>query len=315
MSERLSVAFFIPEGDSPRMIIDGHVHIWQRNMLPSSLLRAYLEPLLALDGIAFDMTEDREQDWPMSQVNSSTLLDCMKDARVEKAVVLPLDFGMLGETKIGVEQYNDWVFENCRGSEGRLIPFIGVDPSRGEKALQLLDKYAKTCDAKGVKVYPATGYSPDEERIEPFWKRVEDYGLIVVTHGGATWGPLDETFTHPILFKPVLERHLELKVVIAHIGGKFRSETYELAERFPNVYADCAALQGWLPTEAETCRSRLKEAVEKMPGRVIFGSDWPLFDMSYPYTYWARFVSEEPWAADGVKQEVLGGTIARLLRL
>lgn len=297
------------------MIIDGHVHIWQRQMLPSSLLRAYLEPLLALDGIVMDMTIDREEDWPMSEVSASTLLDCMRDAGVDKAVILPLDFGMLGETKVGIEEYNDWVFENCRNSDSHLIPFIGIDPSRGKRAEELLEKYAKTCDARGVKVYPATGYSPNEERIEPFWRMVEDYGLIVVTHGGATWGPLDETYTHPILFKEVLEKHPELKLVIAHIGGKFRSETYELAAKFPNVYADCAALQGWLPGEAETCRSRLKEAVTKMPGRIIFGSDWPLFDMSYPYTYWARFVREEEWASAETKQEVLGGTMSKLLRL
>ena len=297
------------------MIIDGHTHVWQRRMLPSSLLRAYLEPLLALDGIAFDMKADREQDWPMSQVDADWLLRSMNDAGVDRSVILPLDFGMVESPEVGVEGYNDWVFESCKSLEGRLVPFIGVDPMRGKQAEELVRKYVKHCDAKGVKIYPPTGYFPYDAKVDYFWKMMEEHGLIVITHAGASWGPLDENFSHPKHFAPVLEKHPEMKLVIAHLGGKFRPETYELAKRFPNVYTDCSALQGWLPSEPEVCKGRLREAVANMPGRVIFGSDWPLFDMAYPYTYWVRFVREEAWASDGVKEQLLGGTMGRLLRL
>ncbi len=296
------------------MIIDGHVHIWQRKMLPDSLLKAYLEPLLALDGLAMDLTIDREQDWPMSQVNSEQLLQSMEEAKVDRAVVLPLDFGLVDAPGVGIEQYNDWVFECCR-KDDKLIPFIGIDPMRGKVAEELVRKYVKHCDAKGVKVYPGTGYYPNDEKVGYFWKLMEDNGLIVVTHGGASWGPLDDKYTHPALFKEVLAKHPEMRLIIAHFGGKFRSETYELAREFPNVYTDCSALQGWLPTDPDTCKSRLEEAVKNMPGRVIFGSDWPLFDMAYPYAYWVRFVTEEAWATDDEKQRVLGGTMSKVLQI
>ena len=104
-----------------------------------------------------------------------------------------------------------------------------------------------------------------------------------------------------------------MRLVIAHLGGKFRAETYELAKRFPNVCTDCSALQGWLPSEPNMCISSLQEAVSNMPGKVVFGSDWPLFDLAYPYPYWVRFVREEKWATDTIKEQVLGGTLARLL--
>jgi predicted TIM-barrel fold metal-dependent hydrolase len=295
------------------MIIDGHTHVWQRRMLPGSLLRAYLEPLLALDGIAFDMKIDREQDWPMSQVDTEWLLRSMDDAKVDKSVILPLDFGMVEPPEVGVEAYNDWVFESCRSWEGRLIPFIGVDPMRGKQAEDLINKYLKHCNAKGVKIYPPTGYFPYEPRLEHFWRIIEENELIVVTHSGASWGPLDEKYSHPMHFIPVLERHPDMRLIIAHLGGKFRGETYELARRFPNVYTDCSALQGWLPSEPDVCKARLQEAVANMPNRVIFGSDWPLFDMAYPYSFWVRFVREEEWADQSTKARILGGTMARLL--
>jgi predicted TIM-barrel fold metal-dependent hydrolase len=297
------------------MIVDGHVHVWQRKMLPDSLLRAYLEPLLALDGIAFDMKEDREQDWPMSQVDFHWLIASMKDAGVDKAVVLPLDFGLVGSPEIGVEGYNDWVFQSSEPFRESIVPFIGVDPNRGTQAVNLVEKYVKHYDAKGVKIYPPTGFYPNEERLEPFWDLMVEYDLIVVTHAGASWGPLDEKYGRPSYFKEVMEGEPELKVIIAHLGGKFRAETYELAKSFPNLYADCSALQGWLPSEPGVCMSRLQEAVANMPGKVIFGSDWPLFDMAYPYTFWVRFVREEKWAGDEVKKAVLGDTMSRLLRL
>ena len=297
------------------MIVDGHVHIWQRKMLPDSLLRAYMEPLLALDGLVMDLTIDREQDWPMSQVNSEQLLQSMEEAKVDRAVVLPLDFGLVDAPEVGIEQYNDWVFECCRDVDHKLIPFIGIDPMRGKAAEELVKKYVKHCDAKGVKVYPGTGYFPNDDKVSYFWKLIEDNDLVVVTHGGASWGPLDDKYTHPILFKEVLAKHPEMRLIIAHLGGKFRSETYELAREYPNVYTDFSALQGWLPSDPDTCRSRLQEAVKNMPGRVIFGSDWPLFDMAYPYAYWVRFVTEDAWATEEQKQQALGSTMRNLLRI
>lgn len=295
------------------MIIDGHVHVWQRKMLPDSLLRAYLEPLLALDGVMFDMKQDREQDWPMSQVDFGWLDQSMRDAKVDRAVVLPLDFGLVDRPELGVEEYNDWVFQSCQSYGGRMIPFIGIDPNRGTQAVNLVDKYVKLYNAKGVKIYPPTGFFPNDERLEPFWDLMTEYDLVVVSHAGASWGPLDERYGRPSYFREVLEREPELRIVIAHLGGKFRAETYELAKSFPHIYADCSALQGWLPSDPATCISRLQEALASMPGRIIFGSDWPLFDMAYPYAFWARFLREEKWAKDDAKRGVMGETMARLL--
>jgi len=94
-----------------------------------------------------------------------------------------------------------------------------------------------------------------------------------------------------------------------------RSETYELARQFTNVYTDCSALHGWLPSEPDMCRSRLREAVENMPGRVIFGSEWPSFDLAYPYHRWVRFVKEDDWASAKGREEVMGATMRKPLRI
>lgn len=294
------------------MIIDSHVHIWKRTMLPNSILRAYLEPLLELDGL-IDMSVDREQDWPMSEVDAEMLISSMDVAGVDKSVILPLDFGRIEEPRVGIEMYNEWVFESCLTYEDRLIPFIGIDPMRGERALDIVEKMVKKFDAKGVKIYPGTGFRPDDDSVREFWQLIDGLNLVVVSHAGASWGPLDENFNHPIYFWNVLERFPSIKIIIAHLGGKWRFETYEMAKEFKNVYADCSALQGWLPSQSEVAISRLKEAASIMPDRLIFGSDWPLFDMSYPYSQWVRFVIEKGWASEEIKERVLGKTFASLI--
>ncbi|OPY31343.1 MAG: Amidohydrolase [Methanomassiliicoccales archaeon PtaU1.Bin124] len=280
-------------------------------MLPDSILRSYLEPLLALGDI-IDLNLDKEMDWPMSQAGPEDLVEQMATAGIDRSVLLPLDWGMVEEPKIGVEAYNDWVFESSSVYPDKLIPFIGVDPQRKD-ACRLLVKYIKKFDARGVKVYPATGWYPEEERLRPFWDLVDDHGLIVVTHAGASWGPLDEKYNHPLMFQKVLEDHPRMRLVVAHLGGMFRDEMYHLLEACPNAYADCSALQGWLPSNPEVALERLREAGKRIPDRVLFGSDWPIFDLAYCHAYWRGFVSDEPWASDEVKAKLLGENFLRLM--
>lgn len=282
-------------------------------MLPDGLLRAYLEPLLALDGL-MDMSEDRLNAWPMSQVTDVQLLEEMTTAGIDRSIILPLDFGMAESAKVGPEEYNDWVFERCSQSDGRLIPFVGVDPQRGETAIRLVNKYVNGFDAQGVKIYPGTGFYADEGRLRPFWDLVDDLGLIVTTHAGAAWGPLEEDFNRPSRFADVLEKHEKMRLVIAHMGGKFRKEMYELLARFPNAYTDISALQGWLPSNPEVAEARLREAVSVIEDRMLFGSDWPLFDLAYSHANWVRFLKETPWGNDTQKEKLLHGNAQRLLR-
>ncbi len=295
------------------MVIDFHVHLWLRPMLPDGLLRAYLEPLLALDGL-MDLSDDRVNSWPMSQVTDVQLLEEMTIAQIDRSIVLPLDFGMAESARVGPEEYNDWVFERCAQASDRLVPFVGVDPQRGETAIRLVTKYVKAYDAKGVKIYPGTGFYADEERLLPFWDLVDDLGLVVTTHAGAAWGPLGEDFNRPARFAKVLDKHERMRLVIAHMGGKFRSEMYELLAEFPNAYTDISALQGWLPSNPEVAQARLVEAVAVIEDRLLFGSDWPLFDLAYSHANWVRFVREVPWGTTAQKEKLLHGNAERLLR-
>lgn len=296
------------------MIIDSHVHVWLRDHLPDSMVRAYLEPLNALKDL-FDLGIEAENVWPEYGVDVGKVLEMMAAGPVDRSVLLPIDYNIVDQARIGIEDYNRWVFESVAPYRDKVIPFVGIDPQRGGRAIDILERFVKRYDAKGVKVYPATGWYPNEERIRDFWTCADDLGLVVVTHAGAAWGPLEEKYNRPSFFDEVLQRYPDLRVVIAHLGGKYRQETYELCAQHANCYTDISALQGWLPSDPDTCMARLKEVAEKVPDRASFGTDFPLFDLSYASSMWLSFVKDRPWADEDTKAKVLGGNMQRLLGL
>jgi len=212
-----------------------------------------------------------------------------------------------------VVEYNEWVFQTCAQAPDRFIPFVGVDPQRGDAALEILDRFVSKYNAKGVKLYPSTGWYPNEGRIRAFLDRVDELGLTIITHSGAAWGSLEEKFSEPAYWTEVLERYPDTKIVMAHLGGRWRQQVYDMCREFPNAYTDCSALQGWLPSEPDTAISRLKEVAAKIPDKVSFGSDFPLFELSYTTPQWARFVKEQPWADEDTKAKLLGENIRKVL--
>ena len=296
------------------MIIDSHVHLWLRDHLPDAMVRMYLEPLAALEGL-MDWDVSTEKVWPEYTVDAEKALEAMDAGGIDKAVVLPIDFNLVERARIDIERYNRWVFETCASVPDRLIPFIGVDPQRGEAALELLDRFVSKYDAKGVKLYPSTGWFPNEDRVRGFLARVDELGLTVVSHTGAAWGSLEERYSEPSYWTDVLERYPDTNIVLAHLGGKWRHQVIQMCKAYPNCYTDCSALQGWLPSDPGTALARLKEFAGSIPDKVSFGSDFPLFELSYTTPSWAYFVRTQPWADEEIKAKLLGDNMRALLGL
>lgn len=142
------------------MIIDSHVHIWLRDHLPDSMVRAYLEPLAMLKE-DMDWGVDVDTVWPDYTVDVPKVLEMLEISKVDMAVALPIDFNLVEQARIDVHDYNTWVFESCAPYPYKMVPFIGVDPQRGDQAKKLLEHFAAKYEARGVKLYPSTGWYPD----------------------------------------------------------------------------------------------------------------------------------------------------------
>ncbi|MDR0335248.1 MAG: amidohydrolase family protein, partial [Methanomassiliicoccaceae archaeon] len=168
------------------MIIDSHVHLWHRRMLPDEAVRNYLAPLLEyadqFDGF-MDFQLDADSPFWDYAAPAEELTESMNVSSIAKSIVLATDFGLVSEGRMSNEEYTEWLYGMC-SRDDRLEVFIGVDPNRGASGLRMVESFAKKYEPRGIKVYPATGFYPDDEKYSEYWKLVNDLGLVVVTHAG-----------------------------------------------------------------------------------------------------------------------------------
>ena len=108
------------------------------------------------------------------------LVSDMDDGGVDKAVISPVDFGLMcgQEPEISVWSLNEYIAESQKKYPNRLIGFVGVDALRDD-AIELLEKGVTEWGLKGVKIFPSL-YKVTDERIKSFWDRVNDLELPIV---------------------------------------------------------------------------------------------------------------------------------------
>lgn len=286
-------------------------------MIPNEAVRSYMAPLRKFQdefGKLFNFGVEEERAFPDFQISVEDLLDILDMNKIDKAIILAIDFELLNDTQMGTREYTDILFQEC-ACDDRLMPFISVDPNRGEEGLRMIESMVKRYAPKGIKMYPATGYFPNEEKYDKYWNLIDELGLIVTSHAGMALSPLDERYCRPVFLERVAENYPDMKIIVAHLGGKFFEDLLPLMARCDNVYTDCSALQGWLPSEPDQVYNRLQLVAEKFPERMVFGSDFPLYEVRFSTMQFIKMINEGVWASDKVKEGLLGGNMARMLGL
>ena len=299
------------------MIIDSHIHLWKREMIPNEAIRSYMAPLVKFQeefGKLLDFGLTEEKAFADFHIPVDDLLEILDMNKIGKAVILATDFELLNDTQMGTREYLEILFQEC-SCDDRLLPFISVDPNRGEEGLRLIEEMVKKYAPKGIKMYPATGFFPNEEKFDKYWNLIDDLGLVVTSHAGMALPPLDEKYCRPIFLERVAENHPELKIIVAHLGGKFYDDLLPLMERCDNIYTDCSALQGWLPSEPGQVYYKLNQVAEKFPERIVFGSDFPLYEIRFSTMQFIKMIKEGSWASSKVKDDLLGNNMAKVLEL
>ncbi len=124
-------------------------------------------------------------------------------------------------------------------------------------------------------------FSPLDPLLTEAWQLVEDAGAPVVIHSGSEPLPGDHTQPHGVA--QLLERHPELKLIVAHLGAGETDFYLDLARTHDGVYLDTAmALTDYMggPTAlAPRTLSKLEAAGHA--GKIVFGSDFP----NIPYSF------------------------------
>ena len=186
---------------------------------------------------------------------------------------------------------NEYVFELAEQYPDMFIPNISVNPYRAD-ALTELERWAKR-GARIVKWLPnAMGIDPSDPRCDPFYQKMKELDLILLSHGGeekAVEADEDQKLGNPLLLRRALDAGV--KVIVAHCAGLGDNEDLDDPERkrIPNfdlfmrlmedkryeglVFADISAMTQFnrIGKPLKTILSR-----EDLQERLVNGSDYPL---------------------------------------
>jgi uncharacterized protein len=263
------------------MIIDSHAHWWPSDeyvqskaawkMLIKGLKERYYKPA------GVDIGED-DLKKIFFDPDGSLLLNQMKEAGIDKCVILPLDWEKIcGKAEKDIIEQNRVYAELSNKYPDKIISFFSINPERAN-AVKSFQTAVTEWGMKGLKLYPPTGFYPDDPLCTPFYEICCEYDLPVVFHGAGS--PMSDTqFCHPDGFKRLADTFPELKIVIAHSGGtEWFKEAASLYRKRENIFMDISGFQGVRDTDIfKNFLKQLYDLAESFE-RIMFGTDNPIFN-------------------------------------
>jgi len=185
---------------------------------------------------------------------------------------------------------NEYVFELAERHPDLFVPNISVNPFRTD-AIAELEKWARR-GALVVKWLPnAMGIDPSDPKCDPFYEKMKDLDLILLSHGGeekAVEAEEDQKLGNPLLLRRALDHGV--KVIVAHCAGLGTNEdldskdrklvdNFDLFLRLMDETRYEGLVFGELSAMTQFNRSgklRTMLAREDLHERIVNGSDYPL---------------------------------------
>jgi predicted TIM-barrel fold metal-dependent hydrolase len=200
------------------MIIDSHCHIWDKSIISGSFKK------LIDDGAKQMGLSDPST---LYDGSAERLIREMEEAGIDKTVILALDGHIAFTANLTYKDYNNYVANIVNEYPDKLIGFAGIDPRRGKEAIQELERCVEL-GLKGLKLWPLTGFYPDDLNFYPFYKRVQELELPVLMHTGS--GPPNTyiKYCQPIYVDKVAIDFPDMKIIMAHMGDPFTILTFIL---------------------------------------------------------------------------------------
>ncbi len=244
------------------MSVDCHVHPWTRSFMMKNGPIVKACHFFKLDISKLPRTTDQ-------------LLEEMDQAKVSRAVILGQNTSSTGNPSF--KNYtikNDYLSDLAEKSDGRLVPFAGVDPNAGAAALRELKRAVKSLGMRGLKIHSSANsvYPNDRKLMFPLYEYCEEAGLPILFHTGTTGlGDCEIKYSKPEFLDEVCQSFPDLRVGMAHFGWPWPEVTVAVALRNPNVFVD---VSGWRPKY--TPPGVLPYLNGILQDRFMFGTDYPM---------------------------------------
>lgn len=227
------------------MLIDFHCHCFPEKIAETALSR--------LSFVSGGMI-------PNTDGTLSGLKDLMAAQGVDKAVVLNIATNAKQQKNV-----NDFA---ARINGENIISFGSVFPD-SEDWSEELDRI-KELGLKGVKLHPDyQGFSVDDEKMVPIYKKISELGLITVFHAGYDYGFPPPYGATPEKMERAL-KHFDSPVIAAHWGGLDCGEGVLKRLCGKDIYFDTSFGFANMP------KYYAQKIIEThSPDKILFGTDCP----------------------------------------
>jgi uncharacterized protein len=153
---------------------------------------------------------------------------------------------------------NDRTLAHASNSDGRLIPFVRLDLTKGplEEARRALD-----LGARGIKLHPrAQAFALDDERLGPIFELARDRAVPILIHGGRGLPPIGAHL------ETLVRRFEGVRLIIAHAGIADMAGLAGRLGGIPGVFFDTSV---WSAVDL------LDLFRQVPPEQVVYASDYP----------------------------------------
>ena len=285
----------------PSKLVDHHVHIaglgvGGTNAFVNSKMLTWRHPFHRLKlkvymssaGVADEAKAD-----PQAVARLTRLVASIKDHGKHRLLAFDKHYRSDGSVNLEKTEFyvpNEYVFELAERHPELFVPNISVNPYRPD-AIAELEKWARR-GARVVKWLPnAMGIDPSDPKCDPFYEKMKELDLILLSHGGeekAVEAEEDQKLGNPLLLRRALDHGV--KVIVAHCAGLGTNEDLDSKDRkvIDNfdlflrlmdekryeglVFGELSAMTQF--NRSEKLRTML--AREDLHERIVNGSDYPL---------------------------------------
>ncbi|MBO5314803.1 MAG: amidohydrolase family protein [Clostridia bacterium] len=233
------------------MIIDFHTHSFPDSLAPKAM---------ASLAITFSSIAAIK---PQTDGTAGGAKKILSDAGISKAVVCNIATNARQETKV-----NDYAISLL--ADGFFYPFGSVHPD-SEKIESELDRL-KSAGIKGIKLHPDYVKIPlNDPRYNRIFEALTDRQMLVVVHAGFDPISPDKIHATAEMFRGVIEKYPDLKIVAAHMGGYAKAK---------DVYENLVGTGIYFDTSLSSMREDEKEILYKIlrehdENKILFGTDTP----------------------------------------
>lgn len=175
---------------------------------------------------------------------------------------------------LDAEIANDHVASYVGTRPDRMIGFAGIDPSDPKAAIAELHRAREELGLVGLAVAPAAqDFHPSDSQAMVAYAEAAQQQMPVVFHTGVFAGSATKLeYARPFLLDEVARELPELRLIIAHMGYPWFSETLVLLAKHKNVYAETS----WLLHHPWEAYQALLSACERsVIDKLLFGSGFP----------------------------------------